>query len=69
VVHLAGIAGKPAWVLLPYVPDWRWLLERQDTPWYSRVRLFRQSAARNWDEVISRVMAELAALPPPPSRI
>ena len=60
--HLAGALGVPAWVLLPEAPDWRWLLERDDSPWYPSVRLFRQQSDRQWDGVIRRVSAELAAL-------
>jgi len=60
VVHLAGALGKPAWVLITYVPDWRWLLRREDSPWYPTLRLFRQDAARTWDNVIPRVHAALA---------
>jgi hypothetical protein len=62
VVHLAGAMGLPAWVLLPYVPDWRWLLERQDTPWYATLRLFRQKAPGDWTDVVRRVAEELATL-------
>jgi hypothetical protein len=60
-VHLAGALGKPAWVMLPRLPDWRWLLEREDTPWYPTVRLFRQNTPRDWKEVIERVAKELTA--------
>jgi tetratricopeptide (TPR) repeat protein len=62
VVHLAGALGRPVWTLLPYAPDWRWLLDRDDSPWYPTMRLFRQTAARDWADVLDRVHAELAAL-------
>jgi len=62
VVHLAGALGKPAWVMIPYAPDWRWLLHREETPWYPTLRLFRQSAPNNWDDVVERLVAELTAL-------
>jgi tetratricopeptide (TPR) repeat protein len=55
VAHLAGTMGKPVWILLPYVPDWRWLLDRDDSPWYPTARLFRQDETRAWDNVIARV--------------
>src|SRR5262249_40200592 len=60
VAHLAGALGRPTWVLLSYVPDYRWLLDRDDCPWYPTMRLFRQSATRDWAEVIERVRSELA---------
>ena len=59
VVHLAGALAKPVWVLLPFVPDWRWLLDRADNPWYPTARLFRQDQSRSWDTVIARVAAAL----------
>jgi len=59
-VHLAGALGRPAWVMLPLLPDWRWLLGRDDTPWYPSVRLFRQTEWGRWDQVIDRVAAALA---------
>jgi tetratricopeptide (TPR) repeat protein len=55
VAHLAGALGKPVFILLPYVPDWRWLMGRNDTPWYPSARLFRQTAARRWEPVIAEV--------------
>ena len=55
VAHLAGALAKPVWLLLPFIPDWRWLLDRDDSPWYPTVRLFRQDHTRTWDSVITRV--------------
>jgi len=59
VVHLAGALAKPVWVLLPFVPDWRWLLDREDSPWYPTARLFRQDQTRGWDNVVARVHGAL----------
>jgi hypothetical protein len=61
VAHLAGAMGRPAWIMLPRAPDWRWLLDRADTPWYPTVRLFRQTTARRWEDVAEAIAAELAA--------
>jgi Flp pilus assembly protein TadD len=61
VAHVAGAMGRPAWVVLPYAPDWRWLLDRDDTPWYPSLRLFRQPAPRNWDDVFAKVAKEFKA--------
>lgn len=59
VAHLAGALGRPVWVLLPYSPDWRWLLERSDSPWYPTMRLFRQSEPKRWDDVFRQVAQAL----------
>jgi tetratricopeptide (TPR) repeat protein len=59
LAHLAGALGVPAWVALPIVPDWRWLLEREDTPWYPTLRLFRQTQAGGWTEPFRRMADEL----------
>jgi len=63
VVHLAGALGLPVWVMLPYTPDWRWLLDRKDSPWYPSARLFRQTEERDWSAVIGQVRGALRALP------
>ena len=60
VAHLAGAMGRPTWIMLPYVPDYRWLLDRADSPWYPSVRLFRQDAARDYVVVVDRIRGELA---------
>ena len=60
VAHLAGAMGKPAFVLLPFNSDWRWLLQRDDSPWYPSLRLFRQDRVESWDRVISRLGAAVA---------
>ena len=68
VAHLAGAIGKPVWILLPYVPDFRWLLDCTDSPWYPSARLFRKSKGSDWAEVVSRVKSELIANPYLPGR-
>ncbi|WP_019500121.1 tetratricopeptide repeat protein [Pseudanabaena sp. PCC 6802] len=55
VAHLAGAMAKPVWVLIPFVPDWRWMLGRDDSPWYPTMRLFRQKQIGDWQEVFGRV--------------
>jgi ADP-heptose:LPS heptosyltransferase len=59
MVHLAGALGKPVWILLPFVPDWRWLLDRDDSPWYPTARLFRQPGPGDWMHVVERITREL----------
>lgn len=61
VAHWAAAMGKPTWIMLPYAPDWRWLLDRDDSPWYASVKLFRQGESRTWDEVLKRVADALVA--------
>jgi ADP-heptose:LPS heptosyltransferase len=60
VAHLNGALGNRTWVLLPFTPDWRWLLQREDTPWYPSMKLFRQGRQGDWQEVLSRVSVDLA---------
>ncbi len=59
VAHLVGAMGKPVWILVPHAPDWRWLKERTDSPWYPAARLFRQTAAGQWGDVLERVEQRL----------
>jgi len=61
VAHVAGAIGRPVWVLIPYAPDWRWLMNRQDSPWYPTMRLFRQKSPGDWAEVIERVASALVS--------
>ena len=56
---MAGALGKQVWTLLPYIPDWRWMLEREDTPWYPSMRLFRQGETGDWSRVFAQVRAAL----------
>ena len=59
IAHLAGALGVPTWIVLNTQPDWRWMIDREDSPWYSSVRLFRQSKANDWAEVFSRIQQSL----------
>ena len=59
VAHLAGAMGKPVWVLLPFAPDFRWLLDRDDTPWYPSMKLFRQKNRGNWHDIFQDIEALL----------
>jgi tetratricopeptide (TPR) repeat protein len=60
-LHLAGALARPVWGLLPFAPDWRWMLEREDSPWYPTLRLFRQTFPGDWPAVLVRVQQELTA--------
>ncbi len=60
VAHLAGALGRPVWVALKRSPDWCWLLERADSPWYPTMRLFRQRVSGEWDDVFEAISAAVA---------
>ena len=62
VAHLAGAMSKPVWVLLPFIPDWRWMMNREDSPWYPSMRLFRQKIKGNWDSAFQQIADELRVL-------
>ncbi|HSZ58163.1 MAG TPA: tetratricopeptide repeat-containing glycosyltransferase family protein [Tepidisphaeraceae bacterium] len=62
VAHLAAAMGKPTWVLLPFVADWRWFMDREDSPWYPTMRLFRQTALGDWRGPVARVAEELGRM-------
>ncbi|HEX4142116.1 MAG TPA: tetratricopeptide repeat protein [Pirellulales bacterium] len=64
IAHLAGALGAPVWVALQFSPDWRWLRDREETPWYPSMRLFRQGAVNRWDEVFERMAARVQARRP-----
>jgi tetratricopeptide (TPR) repeat protein len=68
IVHLAGAMGKPVWVLLPFVCDFRWLCDREDSPWYPTMRLFRQGKREGWVEVVKRIAEELETTRSPQGR-
>jgi len=60
VVHLAAAMGKPVWLLLPYTPDWRWMLEREDSPWYPSLKIFRQDEPGDWEKLFKKIYQSLA---------
>jgi hypothetical protein len=62
IAHLAGALARPTWVALPYVPDWRWMLDRSDHPWYPTARLFRQTRMGDWTGVFAAIATELYAI-------
>jgi len=62
IAHLAGALGRPTWVLLSFAPDWRWLLDREDSPWYPSMRLFRQPSLGDWESVVGRVAEALTGV-------
>jgi ADP-heptose:LPS heptosyltransferase len=62
VAHLAAALGCPTWILLPHIPDYRWLLDREDSPWYPTARLFRQTDSRGYDSVVDRLRSDLIGL-------
>ena len=62
VAHLAGALGRPVWTMLPFAPDWRWMLDRPDTPWYPSMRLYRQARRKDWAEVLQRVRGDIEKL-------
>jgi ADP-heptose:LPS heptosyltransferase len=65
VAHLAGALGKAVWVLLPFSADWRWMVDRQDSPWYPTMRLFRQPKAGDWQSPVAQMAAALRSWPMP----
>jgi tetratricopeptide (TPR) repeat protein/precorrin-6B methylase 2 len=73
VMHLAGALARPAWMMIPLPCDWRWLADRDDSPWYPMLRIYRQSKRMRWDDVIARITDDLATWvsspPPPPASV
>jgi len=59
IAHLAGALGRPVWLLLPYSTDWRWIVNRTDSPWYPTMRIFKQPTPFDWDNVMTAVYYEL----------
>ena len=64
MLHLAGALGRPAWAMISARSDWRWMLDREDSPWYPTLRLFRQTRLDDWAEVFTRAADELARWAP-----
>jgi len=62
VAHLSASVGVKTWILLPFIPDWRWMLKRTDSPWYPTAKLFRQKNSKGWTPVLKRVKSELKQL-------
>jgi hypothetical protein len=62
VAHLSAALGKPTWIMVPHAPDWRWMLRRTDSPWYSSATLYRQPAPGDWTSVITRIAADLGLI-------
>ena len=62
IAHLAGALGVPVWLVLPDIPEWRWLMERNDSPWYPTMHLFRQTKAGDWATVFCQISEALQAL-------
>jgi hypothetical protein len=69
VAHLAGAMGVPVWTLIPFRPDWRWMLQRDDSPWYPTMRLYRQPRRHAWEPAIERLVADLHALAKTPKEV
>jgi len=65
IAHLAGAMGKPAWIMLPHLADWRWMQDDETTPWYPTARLIRQTKSGDWGGVLERIIAELRSFPLP----
>src|SRR5207245_9301207 len=68
VAHLAGALGIPVWVAMSAIPDWRWMFQRKDSPWYPSMRLFRQMRIGDWSAVFEHMAAELGQRPAAASR-
>ena len=64
VAHLAGALNCPVWLMLPHVAEWRWLMERHDTPWYPSMRLFRQANRGDWSSLIGNMVSQLQNMIP-----